>query len=281
MAGNPQSRRVLMLGASGKLGRMLRAIWPQPVGDTLDIIPVFRSDVAADGVRWAPGDPIGNLPRADVVLALWGVTAGDAAALAMNATLAQHAMDIAEATGAARVLHCSSAAVYRPAPFALTEEAETDPPGRYGLAKQDMERLVLARSTRVAQVLMRIGNVAGAESLFGNMRPGTPVSLHRFANGRAPVRSYIAPQTLARAIVALCDSEAPAGVINVAAPVPTGMDEIARAAGCSIEWRDAPPHAVPMVALDTSRLQVVCPMSRADADAGWLVRAARETGCWP
>ncbi|MBS0123639.1 sugar nucleotide-binding protein [Aestuariicoccus sp. KMU-90] len=272
--------RILIPGASGRLGRMLRAVWRDGADGGPEIVPVFREAGQGDGPVWAPGDPVSALPRVDAVLALWGVTRGDAQALAMNVALAAEAVRLGRALGAARVLHCSSAAVYGAGPRPWSETDPTAPAGGYGHAKLEMERRVLA--TRVpGQVFMRIGSVAGAESLFGNMRPGGTVRLDRFDDGTAPRRSYIAPQALARAIVALCDPTAPDGPVNVAVPVPTGMDALARAAGCEVKWQPAPSQALRLVALDTALLSTVCPLSEAEADPAHLVAQARATGCWP
>jgi nucleoside-diphosphate-sugar epimerase len=259
---------------------MLRAVWQASAVGGPEIVPVFREAGQGDGPVWAPGDPVSGLPRVDAVLALWGVTRGDAQALAMNAALAAEAVRLGRALGAARVLHCSSAAVYGAGPKPWSETDPTAPAGGYGHAKLAMERQVLSSGVP-GHVLMRIGSVAGAESLFGNMRPGGAVRLDRFDDGTAPRRSYIAPQALARVIVALCDPSAPEGPVNVAAPVPTGMDALARAAGARIDWHPAPPQAMPLVALDTTLLSTLCPLAEAEADAAHLVRQALATGCWP
>jgi nucleoside-diphosphate-sugar epimerase len=271
---------MLMLGASGKLGRMLRAVWRDENGQGIEIIPVYRQSGQGEGAVWAPGQPVGDLPRVDVVLALWGVTRGDGDALRKNAVLAEQAMALGAALGANRVLHCSSAAVYRPGPDPLSESAPTVPPGAYGSAKLEMERAIFKRGAE-GQVLMRIGNVAGAESLFHNMKPGGRITLDRFSDGSGPARSYVAPQLLARAVAALSLPDAPDGVVNVAAPRSTEMAAIARAANCDVAWRDAPATAIPLVALDTTRLQSICAMAAVEADARHLVSQALATGCWP
>ena len=283
MASTAQTGGILLLGASGKLGRMAVRLWPEVVGTLSNLLPVYRSD--SQGLSWAPGRPYDGLPTVDVVVALWGVTRGDADALAMNSTLALEAMDLAAALGARRVIHCSSAAVYAPKAVALDEATEPAPPAGYGRSKVDMERAIAkwcrANPDGPEAVCMRIGNVAGADSLFANMRPGGTLRLDRFDTGQGPARSYIAPSDLLRAINTLILADNPPQVVNVAAPVPTAMEALARAAECDVVWQDAPDTAVPLVWLDTTRLSVLYDIGQDRADAETLVRDARQTGVWP
>ena len=122
-------------------------------------------------------------------------------------------------------------------------------------------------------VCLRIGSVAGAESLFAAIEGADTVHLDRFADGAGPERSYIAPSDLARVLVALSDlpvQDLP-GVLNVGAPVATGMEAIARAAGRRVTWRDAPATAVQRVILDTSRLSDFCFLDEHAARPEYLV----------
>ena len=136
MATAPQND-VLLLGAGGKLGRMVRAAWPA-VSDRR-LVPVTRG--AGDGaLRWVPGTPHDDLPRVGAVVALWGVTGRAPHALAMNSHLAEQAQNLALALGATRVIHCSSAAVYVPADTPVSEVTDPAPPTPYGQAKLAMER---------------------------------------------------------------------------------------------------------------------------------------------
>ncbi len=255
---------------------MLRTVWPFP---DLQIIAVSRQPGA--DVTWAPGDPPGVLPRAHAVLALWGVTRGSAEAMQANVTLADEAIAIARAIGASRVLHASSAAVYGPASGWLHEDTETAPVAAYGQSKCRMEDHVLAAQGAVDQIVMRIGNVAGADSLFANLREGAEITLDRFADGQGPARSYIAPGDLAQVIRCLCLTASPPRIVNVAAPAPTDMQALVRAAGAGLIWRPAPQTALQRVALDTTRLSALCPLPPHAADAEHLVSDARRSGVWP
>lgn len=277
MAGKTQAKRVLVLGASGKLGRMALRLVPGAAGQPFELIPVFRNGPARDGaVIWQPG---GKLPvglRADVVLAMWGVTPGSEKSLDDNARLGSAAVRLADVLGSKRVIHCSSQAVYRPVSNALSEEIHPDPQTDYGRAKLQMEQVVAAmsRASGPRSVCLRIGNVAGAESLFAAGRAAGRITLDRFDDGQGPLRSYIAPSDLARVLAALCLAPADSlpDVLNVAAPAPTTMESLARAMGWDVLWRDAPDTAVQRMVLDTARLQAICPLSPHSADVRWIAR---------
>ncbi|MFD1342227.1 NAD-dependent epimerase/dehydratase family protein [Litorisediminicola beolgyonensis] len=266
---------ILLLGASGRLGRILRSAWPASA-------PPLHALSRAGGPglqAWSPGDSIDALPRVGSVVALWGVVPGATRSLSENAALASAAMDLGAQLGANRVLHASSAAVYRPGAHALSELEPADPVSAYGSAKRDMERA--ARTWRGGAgpqaVCLRIGNVAGAESLFGAMAGQDHVTLDRFPDGQGPRRSYLATTDLARAIAALATApqEDLPDLVNLAAPRPTAMADIARAAGREVRWREAPPSAVPLVALDTARLETVIALGDAAAEPVHLVEDAR------
>jgi NAD dependent epimerase/dehydratase family enzyme len=49
------------------------------------------------------------------------------------------------------------------------------------------------------------------------------------------------------------------GILNVAAPDPVAMEDLARAAGCRVSWRTAPPGAQAEVSLNTDRLSRLLP----------------------
>lgn len=258
---NRQTRRVLVLGASGKLGRMLRRAWELTPPEGLTVDWHYRENPPAGGRVWRVGEaPRPALPRCDAILALWGVTPGAGRDLAENRRLALAAMELARALGARRVLHCSSAAVYEPGPDAQPETAAGGAINAYGAAKLEMEAALgewqAAHPEGPESVALRIANVIGADSLFGAiLRGAAPLTLDRFADGQGPWRSYIAPGALSRVFAALLCAEGPLPrALNIAAPRPVAMEALARAAGCAVAWRDAPDTAAPMVALDTSAL---------------------------
>lgn len=271
---------MLILGASGKLGRALRAFWRVDQPQDIEIVPVFRRESIAEGaVFWQPGESVRGLPKADVVLALWGVTGGNPQALSANAALARAAIELGAGTGAQQVLHCSSAAVYGRVPGPLREDTPCRPANAYGESKCAMER-VIHNARGATQTILRIGNVAGADALFANMLPGARVTLDRFDSGAGPARSYIAPTDLGAVILAVVRSGT-GGIVNVAAPRPTAMAEIAEAARCAVDWHAAPASALETVQLDTARLSDICPLPVSAASAAHLVEDARRTGIWP
>jgi len=279
VAGTQQSGKVLLLGAGGKLGRMLCALWQS---GAFALVPVYRSE-GQGGLVWAPGDPVPAVEGVVAVIALWGVTPGSGINLDDNTRLALAAMDLGKALGAGAVVHCSSAAVYQPGAQPISETGSVCPGSDYGRAKLAMEKAIEdgASGEGMRNIILRIGNVAGADSLFANLRSGGRITLDRFADGTSPTRSYIAPPDLVRVIEALVEDGTAAGTYNVAAPTPTAMGDIARVAGCSIDWRAAPETAMPMVWLDTSRLSTILALPPEAAAPDHLVEGARAGGTWP
>lgn len=279
MAGTQQSRKVLLMGASGKLGRMLCALWQS---DSLSLVPVYRSKGQA-GLVWNVGEPVPKIEDVAAVIAFWGVTPGPGCNLDDNSRLALATLELGTALGAGVVVHCSSAAVYQPGESPVSETGPARPVSDYGRAKLAMEKAIeeSARGEGPRNITLRIGNVAGADSLFANLQPGGRITLDRFPDGSSPARSYIAPPELVRVIEALVEDTTAEGTYNVAAPVPTEMGEIARAAGCAIDWRDARETAVPKVWLDTSRLSQILALPSGAAAPDHLVKGALAGGTWP
>lgn len=234
---------------------------------------------------WSPGDPQPDTGPVRAVVAAWGVTGGSREEMDANTVLARAALDLAQEVGADRVLHFSSAAVYGRSEGPLSEEDAPDPQGPYGASKLRMEEAIddwhKTFEGGPRSVILRIGNVAGADMLFGNLRAGSGVTLHRLPDGTAPRRSYIAPTDLARVIAALIEAPDPDRIYNVAAPTVTGMDAIAAAAGAEIRWIPAPDTALPEVWLDTARLERILPLGPDTARPRHLMDGARVAGLWP
>lgn len=275
-----------MLGASGKLGGIVQRFWPSFDIQVSDFVPVFRSKcMGQTGLVWKPGQGVPQAEQGSTVLALWGVTQGDFQALEDNVSLARAAMEFGAAIGARRVIHCSSAAVYLPGPDPLSEVQTHGVPAPYGASKQRMEQAVsawcAAHPDGPQGACLRIGNVAGADSLFANMKPGGRITLDRFADGSGPCRSYIAPSDLAKVLAQACIAKSLPKVFNVAAPVPTSMKDLADAAGCDVTWRDAPAEAAPLVWLDTSVMQTIFPIDADRAKPAVLIADAKDAGVWP
>lgn len=255
-----QTGRTVILGATGKLGRMICRNWAQD--RTRKFVKVSRKPIEGHAV-WAPGQDSQSLGKVDAVIALWGVTSGDPDALEANRYLAIKAMELGAEVQASRVLHCSSAAVYQPQDYPLSEAARLAPLHPYGQSKLAMEQDVLNWAAENPDgpkpCLMRIANVVGADSLFAAFDREDDITLDQFANGHGPMRSYLTVSDLAHCLKRLseCPVEALPLIVNIATPGAMAMSDLAVAAGRKIIWRPAPETAVPHVELATARIAAV------------------------
>lgn len=278
------AHRLLVIGASGRVGRLLSAHWARagaPVCLQTRGDPV-RAALAS--LRWAPLEdgpaalaramPATGRPAAMLVLAgvtPWSPGGGD---VALNARLATACLEAAEAAGIGRVLLASSASVYgggRVVPW-REEEATGPPASAYGAAKREMEAVGAAwRARGLSVCALRIGNVAGADALFTNAQREGLHFIDRFASGGGPVRSYIGPVSLARVIEALAQASELPAALNVAAPAPVAMADLARAAGGDWRWRPAPADAVEHFTLDCTALTARVHFAPAESTAAEMV----------
>lgn len=287
---------VLLVGASGRVGRLVVHHWPKSV-------PLLASQRrAAPGgaaLLWSPPDGPGALlewlaqtgatPSALVMLA--GVTPAPGiseAELQGNRTLAMACLAAAQTAGIQRVLLASSSAVYgveaKGQPFA--ETALPAPLSPYGRAKLAMEAVAEPyRQAGLDVVSLRIGNVAGADALLYPLTaalrtsaPRTAVRIDTFADGLGPLRSYIGPQTMARVLASLSlfPGRLPEA-LNLAAPRPVRMAALAAAAGWPCEMVPAPATAHQSITLDCSRLARLCPMVEKDSDPAAMVAQWKAT----
>lgn len=261
--------RILVLGATGRIGAMLRRHWP--AGQGLWQARPGRPLPAA-AAEWVQLDPLADpaalaaaAGRAQAILCLAGVTPTTREAgadMADNVALALAAVRAGAAAGVP-VLLASSSAVYGAQEGLLPEAAPPAPVSDYGRAKAEMERQAAARAAElgVALTSLRIGNVAGADAILGGWRQG--FRLDRFADGRTPRRSYIGPATLARVLAGLCARGDLPGLLNIAAPGTVEMGALLDAAGLAWQPRPAPEDAAPEVALDVTRLAGLVPLDPA------------------
>ncbi|TDK50878.1 NAD-dependent epimerase/dehydratase family protein [Antarcticimicrobium luteum] len=288
--------RILVLGATGRLGAMLRRRWPagqglwqaRPDAQTGQSAPQSTPRVADQGADWLRLDPLSDsaalaaaAERAAAILCLAGVTPAAAARgadLGDNAALGLAAVR-AGAKGnsgaGAPVLLASSAAVYGAQGGLLSEAARLAPVNDYGRAKAEMEirAAALGAELGVPVTSLRIGNVAGADAILGGWRPG--FTLDRFADGRTPRRSYIGPASLADVLAALAGRAARRGdlpgCLNIAAPGTVEMGALLDAAGLVWTPRPAPAGAIPEVALDVAALGRLVALDPAAGTAEKLV----------
>ncbi|MEL6914372.1 MAG: NAD-dependent epimerase/dehydratase family protein [Pseudomonadota bacterium] len=255
--------RLLVIGASGRLGRAVRAAWPDMPG--VEVTWAARS--GADGTQAVdlarPGalEAAARVTGAEAIASLAGtVTARDHVTLAEEAARAAEALDLP-------LFLPSSAAVYGGG-AALAEDAPLPDPATlapYGSMKQAMEA---AMAGRPRVTCLRIGNVAGADAILGGWRPG--FELDTFPDGRTPRRAYLTAGDLARVLAGLAQAaqtRALPPVLNVARPGTEEMGALLDAAGLAWRPRPAPPGALEEVSLDTAALAGILGPERALPEA--------------
>ncbi|SEG19474.1 Nucleoside-diphosphate-sugar epimerase [Jhaorihella thermophila] len=277
--------RILVLGATGRIGAILRRLWLRSGARTGDHV-LWQARAARHG-NWAVFDPrdpdaVARAARGcDTILCLAGVTptrAARGAAMADNVRLGLAAVRGGAAAGA-RVLLASSAAVYGGGQGLLAETVPPAPLSDYGRAKAEMEHRAIALGAElgVSVTCLRIGNVAGADAILGDWRPG--FRLDRFADGRTPRRSYVGPATLARVLKDLAAASDLPPVLNVAAPGSVEMGALLDAAGLAWTPRPAPEDAIARVQLDVSALERFTSFAPRDSLPRTMVAEWRELAC--
>lgn len=265
----------LVIGGTGRVGRMLAALWPQDMPRPLwqrraGAAPVQDDDIIWDILTTAP--PALPYPISAVIV-LAGVTHGTPEALQQNTQLAQTGRTLARKHGV-QTLVASSQAVYGRDINALSETDIPHPATPYGQAKWDMEQAV---KTHPDVTCLRIGNVAGCDGLFQAMARG-PVKIDQFPNGQSPKRMMIGPGDLARTLAHFSTIQNPLPpVLNIASPGLVAMSAIADEAGVTWDWQTAPEDALPALEMDLSTLLAHIPLRTATAQN--LVAQAR-TGGW-
>ncbi|QIE47179.1 SDR family oxidoreductase [Pseudohalocynthiibacter aestuariivivens] len=257
----------LMVGASGRVGRMVRRAWVDDPDVAIRLVPQLRSGTVATTDRvlyWAPLDgpePFERYVRYDgtpaALIMLAGVIPGPDADFSTNVGLAVACLEAAKAAGCERVLIASSVAVYdHSSDMPLTEDAPCNPSTLYGASKLAMEQACVPyRDQGMDVCCLRIGNVVGADALMRNAEAGGDLRIDRFPAGQGPSRPYIGPESLARIVSTLASwPECLPETLNVAAPGGSDMSALADAAGLNWDWAVAPRDAVQHISVDTSRL---------------------------
>ena len=267
--------RSLVLGATGRIGQLLRLRWGAEAARWQR-----RAPIRAEGATgWQLFDPLNAaaLQQAAVgcthILCLAGPVPGrsSGADLADHSLLAEAAVRAGAAVGA-DVLLASSAAVYGAQPKAREDQPLT-PANPYGIAKAEMEAHALDLGARLGVRVcnLRIGNIAGFDAALGGWRPG--FTLDRFQDGTTPMRSYIGLSCLADVLGALLQQDDLPTALNIAQPGLIEMGALLEAAGYEFATRPAPDAAIPAVGLDLSRLKALLGAERLpDADAHVMAR---------
>ena len=270
--------QVLVTGAAGKLGRILRIVWLQT--GALGCSPVWtvRQPVFPDDVTWdILSGPVPLIAKGAVILHLAGVLRGDAASLAANTALALKVCKAAQKAGASHVFLASSAAVYGASDGEHTEEKRPCPQSDYGQAKLNMERNALywahnAGANAPGVTCLRIGNVLGADMLLARAVRDQEILLDPVpGHGNGPTRSYIGPhafaQVLARLVLRAVAGASLPEILNIAAPEPVYMADLLLAA--RQPFRFGPPNSdtIPSVHISNARLAALAPLVSTPAKA--------------
>ncbi len=278
-------RPILVTGASGKLGEVLRRSWATQPEMVLNPLWQTRKNAMPGWVQWDMlAAPYGGPSlTGGCVLHLAGGAAPATCSGTDNADLAISALNMANDCGVGHVFIASSAAVYGKAgPFPLNEDQDAAPASVYGYAKAQMEQAVMdwqhVHPGGPQITILRIGNVFGSDSLIGDAATRTETVLDPVPGAAGgPVRSYIGPQTLARVLAQLCNlalnrASLPP-VLNVSATPAAAMASLLQAA--RLPWRFGPPNdaLIPRVELDVRRLYGLVALP---ADAGSAETMAAE-----
>lgn len=266
---------LIVTGASGRVGRALRAVW----GGRVAGLPVLWSARKAGqdiDLVWNIGiEPAPPLPRRAIFLHLAGQTRGSEAELAENRRSAKALGACARAADARHVFFMSSVAVYPPGPGLIAEDQAVDPTSAYAKAKLAAEVAIRLAVPEGRLTLLRLGNLAGADTLLTSARAAIlqqcPVALDPVAGQPGgPERSYIGPQALAHVLAALIGMAAQGmalpDVLNLAQPPALRMADLLTAAGAN--WHFGPPRAgvIRRVAVDVARLAALVSLPQATAE---------------
>ena len=271
--------RALVVGGSGRIGRMVRRAWTQAPPPGTELVFQTRTPAASsEDLLWDPlGDDIYALKRAgpfDAMLVLSGVVPKPSALFSLNSAIGLACGAAAAACGIPRVLLASTSAVYGAAlARAYSEDDPCTPVNEYGRAKLKMEAVCLAQAqtTRTELCCLRIGNVAGADVLLINGRAlqgDARLRLDRFSDGGTPLRSYIGPATLARVLARLMLHDP---LLNIAVPVPVAMGDLVEAAAIPFDLQPAPATAHQNVILECSRLAAIYPFALGDGQPSVII----------
>lgn len=248
--------KVLLVGASGRVGTLLMSYWNRNIPEYFEIVVQHRNSIRAINhphIHWdllkmsdAADKQLLALGKIDALVSFAGAVPNRTDKLEHNAHLADAILNTSRRLNIQKVIVASSSAVYGwvsdGKPF--KESDKMDPLNGYGISKVEMERICEPYRSDIRDVCcLRIGNVAGADSLLLNSRfatAGKPLIIDQYDNKHGPLRSYIGIQTLARILEYLiCTDEKLPSALNVSAPTPVYMEILATAAACPWHWSPA------------------------------------------
>jgi nucleoside-diphosphate-sugar epimerase len=272
------AKEVFFLGASGRLGRLLRPVWPGTPAAIWHTRTAGLADISFDPLADGGATLFAAALQGHAVLVnLAGPARPGAANGADHSALAFAALDAAREAGLRHVFLMSSAAVYGRHTGPAREDSPTRPLSDYGHAKLAMEAVAVrwradAGANAPGVTCLRLGNVAGADLLLGGWRPGQTVELDMIGGSEPLRRSYIGPTVLGQVLaqlvrLALTQRDLP-GVLNIAQPSPVSMAELLQVASIPWQPRLAEATAIAEVNLDTERLSaLIGPLPPANAAA--------------
>ncbi|MEZ5799107.1 MAG: NAD-dependent epimerase/dehydratase family protein [Paracoccaceae bacterium] len=249
---------MVVTGAGGKLGRLLRAAWREapPAG----VRPIWAGRGQCVDLHWdLLQDPPPRLPPGCQVLHLAGVVRGDDPALARNLAMVDPLLQVCRDAQVTRLFFASTAAVYRPGIRPGREDDVAAPVSAYGRSKLAAEERLL-RQDAIAVTALRIGNVAGADALLGRRPEGAEIVLDPVARQPdGPLRSWLGGLHLADILPRLLQMPDLPPRLNLAVGPPFGMADLLRASG--LPWRFGPPNpaVIPVAVMDTQRLSRLLP----------------------
>lgn len=268
--------RTLIVGATGRVGSLVSQAWHLAGQNPILQHRGKRLPIDLPQIDWAPlAQPMPKgADQCSAMIVLAGTVPGRGD-LALNARLAEACLQAAERVGISRVILASSSAVYGANDGApSSENSPLRPLNDYGqskIAAEAVAEIWRGRGLRVS--CLRIGNVAGADALLTN--PARPLKLDQFSDAQGPVRSYIGPISMARALAAVLELDLPE-VLNFAAPVPVSMASLASAAGFEWCWQTAPAVAHQHITLNCAALTKVLNFKPEESTATEMVRQWQE-----
>lgn len=287
MAGTP-----LVLGASGRLGRMVLRAWRSKGAQGRKIAAQYRSDTenaTQTDLTWDIEDGLDPVKRwiesngpISTFVILSGVTPSTGSKMDDNISIANSYLEAASTLKVPRVLLASSSAVYGTGNGeAFSEDDVCKPLSAYGISKMTMELSAqIFRNSGVEVCCLRIGNVAGADALLLNAPKAhfdSPLTIDYFSNGHGPQRSYIGPCSLAYVLGQLIDLQNKVPfVLNIAATEPVYMEELAEAAALPWVSRAPQPNAQQRIVLNCERLASLVQLNPGSGSAHTLISEWRE-----
>lgn len=277
---------IVLVGSTGKLGRLVKSAWCKAT--TMPFRPVFqtRQTNSADAFFWQPLEQQSGLEslvrthgHVDAIISLAGIVpASSGQPLEMDRRIANAVMAAAAEAGISRVLISSSSAIYGVGRNrGHAEDDDPRPISPYGLSKCETEQDCATWRQRGLEVCaLRIGNVAGADALLTNSARASsesPILIDRFADGHGPLRSYIGPRRFADVLLGLATMATPLpSIVNVAAPLPVRMEDLAECAQLPWQWQPAPTTAHQSITLDCALLASLLPNAREPQDPLHIIK---------